>query len=102
MAKDSPKNVGHIDVAYVAKLARLALSDDEIAAFEKQLDHVLDYVDQIQRVDVTGVEPMAYPIPLRNVLRADEPVVDALDRQDVADNAPRWRDDTFMVPRIIE
>lgn len=102
MEKDSPRDVGHIDVAYVARLARLALSDDEIVAFEAQLDQILDYVDQIRRVDVDGVDPMAYPIPLRNVMRPDDPVAGDLDRHDVADNAPQWRDDTFMVPRIIE
>lgn len=102
MAANQPQNVPHIDVAYVARLAKLSLSADEINVFERQLNQILEYVDQIRRVDVSRVDPTEHTAPLRNVFRDDEPVAGAVDQNAVASNAPRWRNDTFIVPRIIE
>ncbi len=102
MAAKKPDELPHIDVAYVARLARLSLSADDVTVFGRQLDQVLEYVDQIRKVDVSDVDPTAHTTPLRNVFREDQPVADAVDENDVAANAPRWRDHTFIVPRIIE
>ncbi len=105
MKKDQSQDVDvqHIDVEYVARLARLSLSGDEITAFTRQLEQILVYFDQLKRVDVKDVEPMSYPIPLQNVLRADDPATGPqLETDEIANNAPQWQDGTFMVPRIIE
>ena len=59
------------EVRKVAKLARLKLSDADVARYATQLTAILDYVAQLKAVDVTGVEPMAHPLPLKNVLRED-------------------------------
>jgi aspartyl-tRNA(Asn)/glutamyl-tRNA(Gln) amidotransferase subunit C len=89
-----------IDVTYVADLARLRLSPDEIATFQKQLGDVLGYVGQLAEVDVSSISLLG-EADLKNRLRADEirpslPVADALA------NAPRQDNNLFVVPRIIE
>ncbi len=94
--------MGHIDVAYVARLARLRLSRGEIETFSQQLDRVLEYFDQIRRVDVTDVEPTSHPMPLRNVFREDVPVPSGMATGAAGDNSSRCRDGVFVVPRIID
>ena len=91
----------HIDVAYVANLARLHLAADEIARFQQQLDQVLDYFREIGAVDVTGVEPTAHAATVTNVFRPDEPQP-SLPRAAVLQNAPAHFDDQFAVPKIVE
>jgi aspartyl-tRNA(Asn)/glutamyl-tRNA(Gln) amidotransferase subunit C len=88
------------DVAHVARLARLALSDEELQTFTGQLAAVLDHAADIDALDTTGVVPTAHPLPLRNVLRADV-VVPGLDRDEVLAVAPSVEDDRFRVPRIL-
>ena len=61
-----------IDVAYVAKLARLNLSDDETRLFQRQLGDVLKYAEKLREVDVSHVEAAAHAIPVFNVFREDE------------------------------
>ncbi len=102
MCEGNPTVGMPMDVAYVARLARLSLSEAETQAFEQQLEHVLRHFDQIRQVDVTGIEPMAHVIPLENVMRVDLPSAESMDVREVADNAPQWRNGTFVVPRIIE
>ena len=89
-----------IDVAYVADLARLRLSPEEIATFEKQISDVLGYVNHLGAVDVSHVSLLG-EADLKNRLRADElrpslPVAEALA------NAPAQDNNLFVVPRIIE
>ena len=91
----------HIDVKYVAHLARLELSPDEVEKLGKQLDDVLDYVTKLKEVDVTGVEPTAHPFPLVNVIRADEPTPSLPHEQALA-NAPSKANGLFLVPKIVE
>jgi aspartyl-tRNA(Asn)/glutamyl-tRNA(Gln) amidotransferase subunit C len=88
------------DVEHVARLARLALSDDELQTFTGQLAAVLDHAADIDAVDTTGVAPTAHPLPLRNVLR-DDVVVPGLDREEVLAAAPSVEDHRFRVPRIL-
>jgi aspartyl-tRNA(Asn)/glutamyl-tRNA(Gln) amidotransferase subunit C len=88
------------DVRHVAKLARLALDDEQLGRFTPQLESILEYVDQIRAVDVSGVEPMAHALPLANVLRED--VVEAsLPIEQVLRNAPETDGRFFKVPKVI-
>ncbi len=90
----------HDQVQHVAKLSRLRLSADEIAQYADQLSAVLGYMDKLNELDVTGVEPMAHPLDVTNVLREDEPV-DGLPVDAVLDNAPARDDPFFRVPKVI-
>ena len=88
------------DVKHVAKLSRLALDDATLARFTGQLEQILEYVDQIGRLDVHGVEPMAHAVPLHNVLREDV-VEPSLPIELVLQNAPETDGRFFKVPKVI-
>jgi aspartyl-tRNA(Asn)/glutamyl-tRNA(Gln) amidotransferase subunit C len=88
------------DVAHVARLARLALTDDELDLFTGQLAAVLDHARDVEALDVGDVEPTAHPLPLKNVLRVDE-IRPSLDRDEVLTAAPSVEDDRFAVPPIL-
>ncbi len=90
-----------IDVAYVAELARLELTDEEKALFQPQLEGIVKYVDKIAEVDVTGVEPMVHGASVRNVFREDE-VVPSLPADVALANAPKRVEDEFLLPKIVE
>jgi aspartyl-tRNA(Asn)/glutamyl-tRNA(Gln) amidotransferase subunit C len=88
------------EVAKVARLARLALTDEELARATVQLGDIVDHFADIDELDLDGVEPMTQPFPLTNVLRDD--VVEAtLDRDEVLAAAPEVEDGRFKVPPII-
>jgi aspartyl-tRNA(Asn)/glutamyl-tRNA(Gln) amidotransferase subunit C len=91
----------HLDIDYVANLARLELTDSEKAEFGGQLDQVLDYVEKLKEIDVTGVEPMAHPFPLVNVMRPDERRP-SLPHDEAMANAPQAVNGLFQVPKIVE
>jgi aspartyl-tRNA(Asn)/glutamyl-tRNA(Gln) amidotransferase subunit C len=88
-------------VQKVAHLSRLKLSDDEVARFGQQLGDVLKYVELLNTVDTTGIEPMAHPVETTNVLRADEERP-SLPRADALANAPKADGRYFLVPQILE
>ena len=88
------------DVAHVARLARLDLTDDELERFTGQLSAVLEHAADIATLDIADVPPTAHPLPLVNVLREDTPVA-SLDRAEVLDQAPAAEDGRFKVPRIL-
>lgn len=88
------------DVAKVANLARLSLTDDELARFTGQLAEILEHADDIAALDLDGVEPMARPLPLVNVFRADVPGA-PLDRDEVLAAAPSAEDGQFRVPPVL-
>ena len=88
------------DVAHVAKLARLELTDDELGMFTDQLAKVLDHARDVEALDLGDVPPTSHPYPLANVMRADE-VRPSLDRQAVLDAAPVVEDDQFRVPPVL-
>lgn len=90
-----------IDVKYVAHLARLALTPEEERVIGAQLGHVLEYIEKLKEVDVTGVEPTAHPFPLVNVTRPDVTVA-SLDHESAMCNAPAQANGLFMVPKIVE
>jgi aspartyl-tRNA(Asn)/glutamyl-tRNA(Gln) amidotransferase subunit C len=88
------------DVAHVASLARLALTDEELGRFTEQLGAVLEHAADVAALDTAGVPPTAHPLPLVNVLR-DDAVVPGLDRDEVLAQAPAAEDNRFRVPRIL-
>lgn len=88
------------EVAYVADLARLALSDDETEHFAHQLSAVLEHIDAVAALDLEGVPPTSHPFELENVLRADTPET-CLDRAEVLAEAPAAEDGRFRVPPIL-
>jgi aspartyl-tRNA(Asn)/glutamyl-tRNA(Gln) amidotransferase subunit C len=90
-----------IDVRYVANLARIQLSEEEVATFQGQLEQVVGYVEQLAELDVSGIEPTSHAHPVMNVFRRDA-IKDSLDRDDVLANAPDQIDEQFKVPKIVE
>ncbi len=88
------------DVAHVARLARLDLTEDELERFTGQLGAVLEHAADIAALDIADVPPTAHPLPLKNVLREDTPVP-SLDRDEVLAQAPAAEDRRFKVPRIL-
>lgn len=97
---DSLPTSENIDVKYVADLARLRLSDEEIATFQRQLVDVLGYVGQLNEVDVSHVSLMG-AADLKNQLRTDEPRP-SLTNEEALANAPAQDNGLFVVPRILE
>jgi len=93
--------VTDLDVKYVAHLARMELTPEEETHFGAQLVKVLDYVNQLSQLDVTGVEPTAHALPIQNVTRPDE-VRPSLSHEDAMRNAPAKADGLFVVPKIVE
>lgn len=88
------------EVSHLARLARLALTGDELDSFAGQLDAILEHVGRIQAVDVTGVEPTDNPLKAVNVFRPDV-VQPSLSQQDALAGAPEVQDGQFAVPRIL-
>ncbi|MFT4295900.1 MAG: Asp-tRNA(Asn)/Glu-tRNA(Gln) amidotransferase subunit GatC [Micropruina sp.] len=88
------------EVARLAALARVELSDEELATLAPQLDVILDAVAQVGAVAGQDVPPMSHALPLTNVFRADE-VRPSLPVEAVLDGAPAVEDDRFRVPRIL-
>jgi aspartyl-tRNA(Asn)/glutamyl-tRNA(Gln) amidotransferase subunit C len=90
-----------LDVAYVAKLARINLSEAEAKVFQKQLDDVLEYVEKLRQADITDVEPAAHALPIFNVFREDAPR-DWFTAEQSLSNAPRKANGLFIVPKVVE
>lgn len=88
------------EVEHVARLARLALSESEIDALTGELAAILGHAAEVSAIDTADVPPTAHPLPLVNVLRADEPRPGA-DRDEVLGAAPAAEDGRFRVPRIL-
>lgn len=89
------------DVEHVAALARLALSDAEKEMFAEQLGAILRYVDKLNELDTTGVEPTSHVLPLANVMREDEPRP-SWPREQVLANAPDEENGQFKVPSVLD
>ena len=86
-------------VKHVAKLARLELTESEIDKYSKQLGSIIKYVEQMNEVDTTNVEPMPHPIPVYNVMR-DDVVKYEQTKDEMMMNAPYEEDGFFRVPKI--
>jgi aspartyl-tRNA(Asn)/glutamyl-tRNA(Gln) amidotransferase subunit C len=89
------------DVRWVAHLARLELSESELETMARQLSSILDYVNQLQQVNTDGVDPLAHPLPLQNVFRADEPAP-SLPVDEALANAPDRRGPFYAVPAVLD
>lgn len=87
------------DVKHVAKLARLELTEEETEKYSKQLGDILKYVEQMNEVDTTGVEPMPHAIPVYNVMREDVVKYEQT-KDELMSNAPFEEDGFFRVPKI--
>jgi aspartyl-tRNA(Asn)/glutamyl-tRNA(Gln) amidotransferase subunit C len=90
-----------LDVAYVARLARLDLTEEEIALFQTQLAQVLKHAAKLREVNVEGVEPAAHAFPIFDVLREDEPRP-GLTQEEALCNAPRAANGLFIVTKVVE
>ena len=90
-----------IDVAYIARLAKLDLTAEETARFSEDLNQVLAYVEQLDRWDTAGVEPMYHPLPVFDALREDTPG-NSLSNEAALANAPAQEDGQFRVPKVVE
>jgi aspartyl-tRNA(Asn)/glutamyl-tRNA(Gln) amidotransferase subunit C len=88
------------EVAHLARLSRLALTDSELDSFAGQLGAILTHVSQVQAVDTTGVEATDNPLRAVNVTRPDEPVT-SLTQQEALASAPTAVDGRFAVPQIL-
>lgn len=95
-----PSPISTEDVAHVARLARLSLSDDELERFTEQLGAILGHAADVDALDTDGILPTAHPLPLVNVLR-DDVVRPSLERHEILGQAPAVEQDRFRVPRIL-
>lgn len=89
------------DIKTVASLSRLKIHEDESAEVISRLDEFLNYVENLQSIDTTNIEPTTYALPMKNVFRADE-VRPSLARDLALSNAPLKEDGYFKVPRVLE
>lgn len=97
----SPERLTRKDAAYVARLARIDLNEEQLDLYARQLAAVLDYAAELSALDTSGIEPMSRPLPLENVMREDE-VAPSLDRGEVLSQAPAVEDRRFAVPPILD
>jgi aspartyl-tRNA(Asn)/glutamyl-tRNA(Gln) amidotransferase subunit C len=89
------------EVRYIAHLARLGLTQEQVAHFQGQLESILGYIDKLRGIDVTGVSPTAHVLDLRNITRPDE-VRPSLDPEKILKIAPSREKGFFKVPKVIE
>lgn len=95
-----PERISRDDVAAVARLARLRLSDDELDRATVQLGDILDHARDMSALDLSGVEPTSHPYRLSNVLR-DDVAMPSLDRDEVLAAAPSAEAGMFRVPPVM-
>lgn len=88
-------------VLYIAKLARLRLSPDEVPKMQRDLDAILGYVEALAKVDTTGVPPTTHVLEIPTPLRPDE-IAGVLSVAEVVRNAPEHTDDAMVVPKVLE
>ncbi|MDP2954645.1 MAG: Asp-tRNA(Asn)/Glu-tRNA(Gln) amidotransferase subunit GatC [Chloroflexota bacterium] len=89
------------EVLHIARLARLGLSEEDVARFQEQLSKLLEHFQVLQQVDTAAVPPTAHAIPLQNVMRPDV-VSPSLSQEEVLSNAPRREGDFFRVRAVLE
>ncbi|MBN1811501.1 MAG: Asp-tRNA(Asn)/Glu-tRNA(Gln) amidotransferase subunit GatC [Anaerolineae bacterium] len=89
------------DVEHIAELARLTLSDEEKTLYQEQLSVILEYFETLERLDTEAISPTATVLPLRSVMREDEPRP-STPREDILANAPAAEDGCFEVPAVLD
>lgn len=90
-----------IDIAYVARLARIDLSDEELERIGRQLGGILEHAALVQQLPTEGVEPTSHPLPMVNAFRPDQ-VTPPLERDTALSQAPQAEDGYFRVPPTLE
>ncbi len=93
--------ISKADVEHVANLARLSFGEEEIEKFTHQLNNILTYIDKLNELDTSHVEPTSHVLPIQNVFREDK-VRPSLPVEEVLANAPEAAHHYFKVPKIIE
>ena len=88
-------------VDYISQLSRLKLPEEEKARMTGELEQIIAYMDTLNSLDTSGVEPMSHVFPVKNVMRADD-VAPSFDRAELLKNAPATDGETFLVPRTVE
>lgn len=88
-------------IEYVGILAKLELSDEEKEAAKKDMASMLDYIDKLNELDTSGVEPMSHVFPVNNVFREDV-VTNGDDSENMLKNAPEVKEQSYMVPKTVE
>ena len=88
-------------IEYVGILAKLELSDEEKEQAKKDMANMLDYIDTLNELDTSGVEPMSHVFPVNNVFREDV-VTDGDDREEILANAPEAKEGAFVVPKTFD
>jgi aspartyl-tRNA(Asn)/glutamyl-tRNA(Gln) amidotransferase subunit C len=99
MSTNAPHHT--IDVPYLARLARLEVTPEEVEIFEGQLGRILDHVEQMNKLDITGIEPTAHAITVFDVIREDG-VTESLPKAAILENAPRSANGLFVVPKVLD
>ncbi len=94
-------NTGEIDIEYVARLARIELTEAEKEMYSKQLGQILGYFKKLSEIDVSNVEPSAHAHAIYNVWR-DDVEGEAMSVQDALMNAPAKRDNQIVVPKVVD
>ena len=89
------------EVEYVARLARLEITDKETEKFTAQLNDILGYIDKLNELDTRGVEPMTHAIAVTNAFREDK-IIDSIGTENALGNAPDGRGEFFRVPKVID
>ncbi len=95
------KRIDETLVRHIAHLSRLKPSDDEVKLFSEQLSDIVAYVEKLNELDTTGVEPSAHALPIHNVFRDDVPAA-TLDPDRALANAPQRDGSFFAVPKVLE
>jgi aspartyl-tRNA(Asn)/glutamyl-tRNA(Gln) amidotransferase subunit C len=90
-----------IDVAHVAKLARLNLTEEETKLFQAQLQRVLEYAEKLREPDTSHVETAAHAVPIFNIFREDEPLA-GFTAEEALRNAPLQATGLFIVTKVVE
>ena len=88
-------------IEYVGILAKLELSDEEKEKAKKDMGEMIDYIDQLNELDTSGVEPMSHVFPVHNVFREDV-VTNGDDRENILKNAPEKNEESFIVPKTFD
>lgn len=88
-------------IDYVGILAKLDLNDEEKQQAKKDLEEMLDYIDELGELDTSGVEPMSHVFPVNNVFR-DDVVTNVDDSENILKNAPGEKDNMFLVPKTFD
>ncbi|MFH1578139.1 MAG: Asp-tRNA(Asn)/Glu-tRNA(Gln) amidotransferase subunit GatC [Candidatus Omnitrophota bacterium] len=88
-------------VKYVAHLARIKLSDQELDLLSRQLEDIVGFIDKLKGLNLDGIQPTSHILPVNNVFREDEPA-QSLNNHDALRNAPTPKDSFFIVPKVIE